>query len=835
MLEKLHSHLISLLAESTQLFLFLCRIRTHELSLETISHQVSYKVIAIQSISPSDGEEVTDKVDKDTTRYTACNLLPAAQYSFKVYASTRGAAGSPSNTLEVWTEIGIPDAPPRPVMKNVTDRTVILTIQPVMLSDGPLSGYFLVVSANDDGRKKRSTLQDPTDTIPLPGYTTAELAPGDVRTTRDFIVGDNKTYNGYYNVALKPETAYTIYYVVASSLDGITKMAFSQTSGTVKTGTSTTLPGAGSSSGDDDAELLIIIVVVVIAVVILLIVLVVLLWLCCFKRSDKGSADEKNDTWLSYYTNNFNDTLPRSQFGNWSDIYELDKPRHVVLQDNYTPDDLKVADMHHKTPGISFAEEYKNLPQGKTGPWKAALKHDSKPNNHFDHILPYDHSRVVLKGKPGSDYINASFIHGYNKQNAYIAAQSPYNIASMSDFWYMVFASKCSQIVFMAKLVEDGIVKSEQYWPESGAQQHGDILVSHVKTEPFANFNVRTFTLTKGRQERRITQYHFIGWPDHGVPDDSIPFLEFVMKVKSSIHGGNGPIVAHCGTGVSRSAVYMAVDSLLEQAKVENVVNVYKFCRAMRRSRILMVRTLKQYIFIYDTLFEALITNHNIVGEDLKVTYRILSKINPVNDKSYFREQFEVLEKFVPKLDPGKCAVGSLEANVRKNRFSSILPPDEYRIILKTPGGLGRNDYINALYIDSYTQQNAYIVTQTPLESTVIDFWKLIYDEKVNTVIMMNNTDFKEDTCAQYWPTSRAMQKCEPFFVSLVDTIQHECITMRVLKLANAQKPSEPAREITQFQFESWKMYEKVPWSREAVIQLMEVVDDWQAETNSYK
>ena len=37
-----------------------------------------------------------------------------------------------------------------------------------------------------------------------------------------------------------------------------------------------------------------------------------------------------------------------------------------------------------------------------------------------------------------------------------------------------------------------------------------------------------------------------------------------------------GPILVHCGTGVSRSGVFIAVDSLLEQAKEEHVVNVFR-------------------------------------------------------------------------------------------------------------------------------------------------------------------------------------------------------------------------------------------------------------------
>ena len=44
--------------------------------------------------------------------------------------------------------------------------------------------------------------------------------------------------------------------------------------------------------------------------------------------------------------------------------------------------------------------------------------------NRVEHILPYDNNRVKLEGG-GSDYINASYIDGYNQKHAYIATQGP--------------------------------------------------------------------------------------------------------------------------------------------------------------------------------------------------------------------------------------------------------------------------------------------------------------------------------------------------------------------------------------------------------------------------
>jgi protein tyrosine phosphatase len=625
-------------------------------------------------------------------------------------------------------------------------------------------------------------------------------------------------------------------------------MAFSQIVSPVTTGQAfTTLPSLPPTSTPspstteapttqgyaqrDDTTLIIVASVVSFIVLVILIVLLILLIWCWKRRGSKKipAQDTKNETWLSYYTKHFYNT-PLKDKHKWSNTVDLNEPRYPTINDKYVPYDLPVSDMHHNRPCISFEEEYRHLPSGLKFPYTEAQKPANAERNRFDHILPYDHSRVILRDTANS-YINANYIDSYDLHHAYIAMQSPFNEVTMCDFWYMVYQEKVTHIVFLARLVEDGIVKSEIYWPEKGSQLYGVITVQHMKTEVFAHFIVRTFNLDlEGSGARIITQFQFTSWPDHGVPSDPIPFLEFLQKVRRNLPLSKRPLVVHCGTGVSRSAVFIAVDSLLEQAKAENSVNVYRFCNKMRRNRTLMVRTLKQYVFIYDTLFEALITNHNVVGRDLKASYRILSDTNPTSDKSYFREQFEVLERYIPDPKPEDYRIALRPENQQRNRFNTLrlLPCDRYRTAIQNPGALGQKDYINGLFMDSYLTKNTFIVTQTPLETTVTDFWRMIYDYNVKSIAMLNGPDFHEDTCAQYWPDRIGIQKWQQFFVNLVSEKDYEYMTVRHLELASDAQPTKPARTIKQYQFKAWKMYDKVPWSRDAMIAFVEQVEKWQ-------
>ncbi|ELT93007.1 hypothetical protein CAPTEDRAFT_98792, partial [Capitella teleta] len=84
---------------------------------------------------------------------------------------------------------------------------------------------------------------------------------------------------------------------------------------------------------------------------------------------------------------------------------------------------ISVSEMHHRKPKVNCESEYQKLPQGSLFPCKAAKMSANKEKNRFEHILPYDHSRVVLKNR-ANDYINASYIDGYDAPKAYISAQS---------------------------------------------------------------------------------------------------------------------------------------------------------------------------------------------------------------------------------------------------------------------------------------------------------------------------------------------------------------------------------------------------------------------------
>lgn len=65
--------------------------------------------------------------------------------------------------------------------------------------------------------------------------------------------------------------------------------------------------------------------------------------------------------------------------------------------------------------------------------------------------------------------------------------------------------------------------------------------------------------------------------------------------------------------------------------------------------------------------------------------------------------------------------------------------------------GITGSDYINANYIDGYRKQNAYIATQGPLPETFGDFWRMVWEQRSATVVMMTRLEEKSRVSARHY------------------------------------------------------------------------------------
>lgn len=81
------------------------------------------------------------------------------------------------------------------------------------------------------------------------------------------------------------------------------------------------------------------------------------------------------------------------------------------------------------------------------------------------------------------------------------------------------------------------------------------------------------------------------------------------------------------------------------------------------------------------------------------------------------------------------------------NRYRDVICAEQGRVRLDN----GR--YIHANWITALGEQR-FICTQGPLETTCADFWTMIVQENIESIVMLCDTVEQNKTkCHQYWPT----------------------------------------------------------------------------------
>ncbi|XP_026290335.1 tyrosine-protein phosphatase non-receptor type 2 isoform X1 [Frankliniella occidentalis] len=250
---------------------------------------------------------------------------------------------------------------------------------------------------------------------------------------------------------------------------------------------------------------------------------------------------------------------------------------------------------------------------------EAKKKHNVCLNRYRD-VIPYDHSRIVLNRGP-CEYINANLVKMEKARRQYILTQGPLPTTT-GHFWLMVWEQKCKAIVMLNRIIEKKQIKCHQYWPDGKHPGVDDMLdlpdvglqVCHLSEKTEESYYItRVFRLTDiaSGESREVLQFHYMTWPDFGVPQSPTVFLRFLSIVRKSgaLDSDVGPAIVHCSAGIGRSGTFCLVDSclvLMEEYGAEGV-NVREILLEMRRYRMGLAQTPDQLRFSY----LAIIKGHN--------------------------------------------------------------------------------------------------------------------------------------------------------------------------------------------------------------------------------
>ncbi|XDV53360.1 hypothetical protein PO909_021878, partial [Leuciscus waleckii] len=267
--------------------------------------------------------------------------------------------------------------------------------------------------------------------------------------------------------------------------------------------------------------------------------------------------------------------------------------------------------------------EYEELRREQpSGTFTCALAPHNQERNRYGDVLCLDQTRVRLKARRNerSDYINASFMDGYKQKNAYIGTQGPLE-KTYGDFWRMVWEQSVLVIVMTTRTDEGGRRKCGQYWPqeEGGQEVYGHIAVVNHRVDNHAHYNQTTLELhnTETFEQRQVTHFQFLSWPDYGVPSSALSLIDFLGAVKYQQqwavqafgsqwrgHPLGPPMVVHCSAGIGRTGTFCALDICLSQLQDVGTLNICQTVRRMRSQRAFSIQTPEQYYFCHTAILE---------------------------------------------------------------------------------------------------------------------------------------------------------------------------------------------------------------------------------------
>ncbi|KAL7833213.1 hypothetical protein SRHO_G00302310 [Serrasalmus rhombeus] len=759
-------------------------------------YEITYK--ALSSLDPSaDLSTQHGRVFKlqNETHHLFVGLYPGTTYYFTLKASTSKGFGPPVTT-RIATKIAAPSMPEYETDSplNETETTITVLLKPAQSRGAPVSAYQVVVQEERKQKVRRATDVIECFSVPVSfrnasildsaHYFAAELSPVSLAVVQPFTIGDNKTYNGYWNAPLSPAKSYSIYFQALSRANGETKINCVRLA-TKGRGQNTTpyilvIPSEGASTQNSNAvepEKQVDSTVKMAGVIagILMFIIILLGVVLTFKRREIH-------TWRTLSVGK----LAKKQKETASSSTQREMGP-VGTADKSTG---KVSTLHKDDPfstsnqdlnGFASSSPCSFSVQGKT------LQSKSLLNSYYS---------VSKDPVPATTSIDGS--HSEMSQPSLTIQTYPYGGCESVEMSYQ--AGQFQPAIRVADLLQhitqmkcgQGYGFKEEY-------------------EGLAEGQTAPWETAKKDENRNKNRYGNI-----------------IASVTSLITWSDRQSVEQQTLGLEEQAASSLWTSCWTWRRTKAWWTSSNCIRELRSQRVNMVQTEEQYVFVHDAILEACLCGNTAIPVcEFRAIYYNISRLDPQTNSSQIKDEFQTLNIVTPRVRPEDCSVGLLPRNHDKNRSMDVLAVDRCLPFLISVDGESSN-YINAALMDSHKQPAAFIVTQHPLPNTVADFWRLVFDYNCSSIVMLNEMDAAQ-LCMQYWPEKSSC--CYgPIQVEFISADIDEEIINRIFRICNMARPQDGYRLVQHFQFLGWPAYRDTPLSKRSILQLVRRLAKWQEQ-----
>jgi len=186
-------------------------------------------------------------------------------------------------------------------------------------------------------------------------------------------------------------------------------------------------------------------------------------------------------------------------------------------------------------------------------------------------------------------------------------------------------------------------------------------------------------------------------------------------------------------------------------------------------------------------------------------------------DVTGFHLEFNYIDEKSEATKTTDFTTASLEVNSKKNRYQNVLAQEDTRVKLAEKEG---SDYVNANFINGQIpgSEKAYIASQGPVQTILLDFWRMVWESNSCIVLMLTKeVESMRLKCDCYWPELETPLELETMKITLQEKTDNDELSIRKLLLENSE--TNESRVITQFQYTAWPDH-GVPVSTAAFLEL---------------
>uniref|UniRef100_A0A915AHX7 Uncharacterized protein n=1 Tax=Parascaris univalens TaxID=6257 RepID=A0A915AHX7_PARUN len=218
-----------------------------------------------------------------------------------------------------------------------------------------------------------------------------------------------------------------------------------------------------------------------------------------------------------------------------------------------------------------------------------------------------DETRVILKPWPNAqgDFIHANWVSHELIDNKFICTQGPLE-NTIGDFWRMIWQENIDLILMLCRVTEEGRPKCAQYWPNTIGGMKNFYGIT-IKNETIRNKDPDIWgtdlLVSYGGEQRRVTHYQWITWPDKFVPQQLVvPFI-----LLSLARSRKQPTVIHCSAGIGRTGTLVVLEVFIRALLQGYDLSISDIIWSIRSQRSRSVQNEEQFLYIHYIIIQRLV------------------------------------------------------------------------------------------------------------------------------------------------------------------------------------------------------------------------------------